>query len=211
MSELWLFLLLAVLLSVTPGPDALLVLRSSVQGGGRLGSATAIGAATGSAVWGLLAAVGLATVVAQSATAYQAIRLAGAAYLILLGARTLLAGRSTGGTVTTPPPNADRGSEGAGLRRAFGAGLLSDLLNPTVGLFYLAVVPQFIPPGAPVLQYSLLLTALEILVALTWLLLLAWLAHAALAWLRRPAVDRWSQRLLGVSLIGIGTVVAVEP
>lgn len=210
MTELWLFLLLAVLLSVTPGPDALLVLRSSVQGGGRLGSATALGAAAGSAVWGLLAAVGLAAVLAQSATAYQAIRLAGAAYLILLGARTLLAGRSARHGVTTLPPDAGR-RRALGMRRAFGAGLLSDLLNPKVGLFYLAVVPQFIPTGAPVLQYSLLLTGLEIIVALVWLLFLAWLAHAALAWLRRPAVDRWSQRVLGVSLIGIGAAVAVEP
>ncbi len=79
MRDLLPFLLLAVLLSVTPGPDAVLVLRSSVRGGRRLGSATALGAATGSLLWGMLATVGLAVVIAQSAALYQAIRLAGAA------------------------------------------------------------------------------------------------------------------------------------
>lgn len=96
------------------------------------------------------------------------------------------------------------------MRRACGAGLLSDLLNPKVGLFYIAVVPQFVPPGASVLQYSLLLTGIEIAVALLWLVLLAWVAHVALGWLRRPAVDRWLQRTLGVSLVGIGATVAAE-
>ncbi len=60
------------------------------------------------------------------------------------------------------------------------------------------------------LQYSLLLTGIEIAVALLWLVLLAWIAHVALIWLRRPAVDRWLQRTLGVSLVGIGVTVAVE-
>lgn len=211
MRDLLPFLLLAVLLSVTPGPDAVLVLRSSVRGGRRLGSATALGAATGSLLWGMLATVGLAVVIAQSAALYQAIRLAGAAYLIFLGVRTLLThsrGRPPNPTIAqvTDGEPAPRG----GLRRAFGAGLLSDLLNPKVGLFYIAVVPQFIPPGASVLQYSLLLTGIEIAVALLWLVLLAWIAHVALIWLRRPAVDRWLQRTLGVSLVGIGVTVAVE-
>jgi threonine/homoserine/homoserine lactone efflux protein len=96
------------------------------------------------------------------------------------------------------------------VRRAFGVGLLSDMLNPKVGLFYLAVVPQFIPPGAPVLEYSFLLTGIETTVAVFWLVLLAWVAHAALAWLRRPAVDRWLQCITGVALVGIGTAVAAE-
>ena len=208
-NQLWAFLLLAVLLSVTPGPDAVLVLRSSVRGGRRLGAATALGAATGSAFWGLLAAVGLATVVAQSAVLYQALRLAGAAYLIALGVSTLLAYRPG----RQPPPALDSGGSclPQRVRRAFGAGLLSDLLNPKVGLFYLAVVPQFIPPGASVVRYSLLLTGIEIVVALVWLVLLACLAHAAVGWLRRPAVDRWLQRTLGLSLVGLGAAAATRP
>ncbi|OQO90860.1 hypothetical protein B1813_15155 [Saccharomonospora piscinae] len=211
MSEILSFLLLAILLSVTPGPDAVLVLRSSARGGRRLGAATALGAATGSLFWGLLAVVGLAALIAQAGTLYQVVRLAGAAYLIYLGASTLVAHvrrRTTFDTATTGDA-APTGTP-AGMGRAFATGLLSDLLNPKVGLFYIAVVPQFIPPGASVVRYSLLLTAIEITVAVVWLVLLAWLAHRAMDWLRRPAVSRWLDRTLGVSLVGLGVAAAVD-
>lgn len=89
-------------------------------------------------------------------------------------------------------------------------GLVSDLLNPKIGAFYLAVVPQFIP-GAPVLQYSLLLCAIDVLVALVWFSCLAWLAHAAVLWIRRPRFVLWSQRLVCVSLIAVGVSTTLAP
>ncbi len=212
MSELLAFALLALVLSVTPGPDALLVLRSTARGGRRAGLATAAGTATGSLAWALATAVGLAAVLARSAHAYEVIRWAGATYLIGLGVTTLLGrGRRAG----KPPANpgswaVDGGGPAGGVGRLFGAGLFSDLLNPKVGLFYLAVVPQFVPTGAPLLQYSLLLAAIEVAIALAWLSALACAAGAALAWLRRPRVDLALQRLLGVGLVGAGAAVVLE-
>ena len=85
---------------------------------------------------------------------------------------------------------------------------MSDLLNPKIGLFYVAVVPQFIPAGQSPLAYSLLLCAIDVAVALVWLLGLTWVAHAAVRWLQRPDVVRWSQRCFSVCLVAIGGSVA---
>jgi len=208
MDDLWAFLLLAVVLSLTPGPDDVLVLSSSLRGGPRLGAATAFGAATGALLWGGAAAVGLATVVSRSTTAYDVIRLTGAGYLVVLGVVPLAAQLIGRARMSTPAIGSVPATRPAGLRPAFAAGLMSDLLNPKIGLFYVAVVPQFVPPGRPPLGYSLLLCAIDVAVALVWLLTLAWLAHAAV-WLHRPVVVRWSERCFSVCLIAIGGSVAL--
>jgi threonine/homoserine/homoserine lactone efflux protein len=209
---LWGFLAVAVLLSLTPGPDDVLVLRSALLGGPRLGAATVGGVAVGTLLWGAAAAVGLASVLSRSSAVYDGVRLAGAGYLVLLGAAPLMtsvptiarrlgqrspdSGRVDGGPAPTAVP-------------AFVTGLLSDLLNPKIGVFYLAVVPQFVPPGVPALPYALLLCVVDVAVATVWLLGLTWVAHAAVRWFQRPPVVLWSQRLFSASLIGIGTAAAV--
>jgi threonine/homoserine/homoserine lactone efflux protein len=210
MDDLWSFLLVAVVLSLTPGPDDVLVLNSTLRGGPRLGAATAFGAAAGALLWGGAAAVGLAVVVSRSAAVYEVIRLAGAAYLVVLGVVPLV-GQAIGWArvATTEAVGRCPLSRPAGLRPAFAAGLMSDLLNPKIGLFYVAVVPQFVPPGRPPLGYSLVLCAIDVAVALVWLLGLTWVAHAAVSWLHRPVVVRWSERCFSVCLIAIGGSVAL--
>jgi threonine/homoserine/homoserine lactone efflux protein len=207
--DIWAFVALTVLLSVSPGPDDVLVLRSALRGGVRSGLATVGGVAVGSLVWGTAAALGIAGLVAGSTPTYEVLRLGGAAYLVLLGAAPLLAevcGRFRAAPVPAgvagPPP-----ATGAG--RAFTTGLLGDLLNPKIGLFYLAVVPQFVPDGAPVLQSSLLLCAIDVGVAVVWLSGLTWLASTAVGWLLRPAVVVWSQRMFSVALVALGATTAV--
>jgi threonine/homoserine/homoserine lactone efflux protein len=207
MDELWTFVLVAVALSVTPGPDDVLVLSSSLRGGPRLGAATAVGAAVGAATWGAAAAVGLAAVVSRSPATYDVLRLGGAAYLVLLGATPLVVAlwrrRPAPSAVLPVGPGGP-----ARLAPAFAAGLMSDLLNPKIGLFYVAVVPQFVPAGASPLAWSLILCAIDVAVALVWLLLLARVAHAV-SWLRRPVAVRWSQGVLCACLVGIGGSVAL--
>lgn len=208
MDGIWAFVAMTVLLSVSPGPDDVLVLRSSLRGGPRLGLATVAGVAAGTLAWGVAAAVGLTAVVGRSAPVYEALSLAGAGYLVLLGVMPLVAelrGRSGSGAAADAAPQPGP-RERAG---AFSAGLASDLLSPKIGLFYLAVVPQFVPDGAPALQYSLVLCAIDVGVAVTWLAGLTWVAHAALTWLLRPAVVRWTQRIFSASLIALGTSSAV--
>ncbi|SFE81793.1 LysE family translocator [Blastococcus tunisiensis] len=209
MEGIWGFVALTLLLSVSPGPDDVLVLRSSVRGGVRLGMATVAGVALGTLAWGVAAAGGLAAAIDRSASLYAALLLAGAGYLVLLGALPLvteLRSRSRpGGGLDAVPQVPARG----GWWRAFSAGLASDLLSPKIGVFYLAVVPQFVPDGASVLHYSLLLCAVDVGVATMWLSGLAWLAHAAVTWLLRPVVVRWTQRVFSASLIALGTASAV--
>ena len=210
MDGIWVFVAMAVVLSLSPGPDDVLVLRSSLRGGPRLGLATVAGVGAGSLAWGAAAALGLASVVARSAPVYEAFRLVGAGYLVLLGVAPLVTGVRGRGRRVAPPTDRDRRVRlPDGVRGAFSSGLMSDLLNPKIGLFYLAVVPQFVPAKAPTLQYSLLLCAIDVLVAVTWLAALAWLAHAAVSWLARPPVVVWSQRIFATCLVGLGTSTAV--
>jgi threonine/homoserine/homoserine lactone efflux protein len=206
-AELWGFVALAAVLSVTPGPDDALVLNSCLRGGPRSAAATAVGIAAGSLLWGVAAAVGLASVVARSPGVYGVLRLAGAVYLVVLGGAILRAQADGHRTSGADRRSVHRRSGGAGA--AFATGLASDVLNPKIGVFYLAVLPQFIPAGEPVLGYTMLLCCLDVSVAMAWFAVLSCLARAAVGWCRRPAVVLWSQRVMGAALIGVGTSVAL--
>jgi threonine/homoserine/homoserine lactone efflux protein len=203
------FLLLSVALTVTPGPDDVLVLRCSAGGGLRCAVAAALGVAVGSLGWGAATVIGLAGAVATPGPAYVALRLGGAVYLVALGVSGLV---GQAGRRRSPRPGAcatGRARMPGGVRSAFAAGVLSDLLNPKIGMFYVAVLPQFVPDGRPVLGWLLLLCLIDVVVALSWLVVVAWMADAALGWLRRPVVDRWLQGGLSASLIGIGVAVCL--
>jgi threonine/homoserine/homoserine lactone efflux protein len=208
---IWAFLAFAVVLSISPGPDDVLVLRSALAGGCRRGMVTVAGVAAGSAVWGIATAVGLAAAVVPSSPVYEALRLSGAGYLVLLGAGPALASRCRQArrAAPSPPEATERPSAPGGAGSAFWVGLLSDLLSPKIGLFYVAVLPQFVPGGTAALPYSLLLCAIDIGVAVTWLTALAWVADAAVGWLVRPRVVLWSQRVVSTFLIGLGVSTAV--
>ncbi|SOD97823.1 LysE family translocator [Blastococcus haudaquaticus] len=208
MDGIWAFLAMTVLLSVSPGPDDVLVLRSALRGGPRTGLATVGGVAVGTLAWGTAAAFGVAAVVTGSDSTVEALRLGGAGYLVLLGVVPLVA-EARGRAQALLPVGAAAPPAPTGLGRSFSAGLLSDLLNPKIGLFYLAVVPQFVREGAPVLQYSLLLCAIDVGVAVVWLSTLAWLASAAADWLMRPVVVLWSQRSFSVVLVVLGATTAL--
>jgi threonine/homoserine/homoserine lactone efflux protein len=205
--HVWGFLALAVVLSVTPGPDDALVLSSCLRGGPRLAAATTLGIAAGSLLWGGAAACGLAAVVSRSPGLYGCLRFAGAGYLVVLGGMVLRA--QTSPRRPSGTHRAVQRRRSGGVAAAYAAGLASDVLNPKIGVFYLAVLPQFIPAGEPVLGYTMLLCTLDVTVALAWFAALTWLAQAALGWSRRPGVLLWSQRLMGAALIGVGTSVAL--
>ena len=137
------FVGLSLLLAMTPGPDTFLVLRFSLQNS-RSGLAAAAGSALGSLFWAFAVAVGLASLLEQSATAYRMVKIAGGIYLIYLGVRALLRRqRETASDLSEP--SARRQAPLA----AFGSGLLSCSLNPKVGLFFLAIVPQFVRRTRP--------------------------------------------------------------
>lgn len=197
---------LALLLALTPGPDSFLTLRYSLRGL-RSGIAAGAGAAIGQLGWALLVGVGLAAIIEQSAEVYQVIKLIGGLYLVYLGIQAFRH-RKDGGTDAASPVAA------GSARRAFLAGLVSNLTNPKVGLFFLAIVPQFLPEGASAFWMTMLLGATLTVIGGLYLMLLALVAAKANAWLNRPRVSRNLERISGgiLAVLGIGTIVsAAQP
>ena len=133
-----LFILTAVTLNLYPGPDTLYILGRSAAQGRAAGVVSALGIGSGAVIHSLLGALGLTAVVAASAMAFSVIKWAGAAYLVYLGVSMLLA-KNEGPAMASPPQS---------LRRIYVQGVLTNVLNPKVALFFLALIPQFIAPGA---------------------------------------------------------------
>ena len=205
--QLWAFVAVATLLAVTPGADTLLVARNVLARGRAAGLATIAGIAGGCVVHAALSAVGVSLILVRSAEAFQALKWGGAAYLVILGIQSI---RSWWRADDVAPPAAAADRPGIPRLRSFLEGLLTNVLNPKVGLFYLAFLPQFIRPGDPVLARSLLLGALHIGIGVVWLSLLS------LSLVRvRPLVESrlWRARLEGASgavLIALGVRLAAE-
>ncbi|WP_415973479.1 LysE family translocator [Rhodococcus sp. 077-4] len=187
------------LLAILPGPDSFLVLRYSI-GGLKPGIAAAMGVAIGGLFWAALVAVGLAAIVEQSATAYRVVKVLGGLYLLYLGVKAFRARRKN--KVAGEPMV----TVAASAWSAFGAGVLSCALNPKVGLFYLAVVPQFLT--VVTFAGAMTLGLVEVVVAALVMGAFSVLASRAVALLRRPAVTDWLDRISAGILValGVGTV-----
>jgi threonine/homoserine/homoserine lactone efflux protein len=194
------FVGLSAVLALTPGPDSLLVLRFSVRRA-RAGVAAATGSAIGTLVWALLVGIGLAALIEQSAELYRILKVVGGLYLLFLGVQAILHSRRE--------PVADEGARlpVASVTAAFGAGLLSTMTNPKVGLFFLAVVPQFLPKDGSAFALTMLLGATVAAVGFVYLVVLAALAAKATLWLKRPRVAKYIERVSGsiLAALGIGT------
>jgi threonine/homoserine/homoserine lactone efflux protein len=202
------FALAATLVILAPGPDSMLVMRNTMRGGRRAGWFTACGTLSGLAVWALAAALGLSALLRVSHVAYDVLRFCGAAYLIWLGVTSLASFRRKG-TRPAPEPAAP-GAAPARPGRAYLNGVLSNLLNPKISVFFMAFLPAFVPAGASASQFSLGLGAWFIAETGLWLAVVAWLADRGVRWLRRPAVQRWLERVTGIVLIGFGLRLATE-
>ena len=189
----------AALLTVTPGAATALVVRSAVSGGRRRALATTIGNSLGVLAWGCFAAVGIAAVVATSAAAFTTVKLVGAAVLVVLGLQSLLGRREA-------PAAAQAPARGAPLRD----GLLTSVANPKLAVFFVALFPQFVPAGAPVLPSALLMAAMIVAFDLVWYSTLAYLvARARRAFVEGPWLAR-VQRFTGAVLVGLGMRLAFE-
>ncbi|PZS23617.1 MAG: LysE family translocator [Pseudonocardiales bacterium] len=200
------FIATATLLIVAPGPDSLLVARNVFRGGRRGGIGTAAGTLTGLSAWSVAAALGLSALLAASRVGYDALRVAGGIYLIWLGVQSL---RSRGTVI----PQTDSPSEHTirpGLGRAYLSGVVSNVLNPKIGVFFVAFLPGFIPEGAPIVATAALLGALFVAETGVWLAVLVWLVGRGAGWLSRRGVQRWLERVTGVVLIGFGVRLVAE-
>jgi threonine/homoserine/homoserine lactone efflux protein len=202
---LWSFALLAGVLTIIPGIDTTLVLRSALTQSRRHAYATALGIATGTFAWGVAAALGAAALLAASEIAFTILKLVGAAYLIYLGV-TMIVASFRKIDVFTEAQIKPNGS----LWAAFGRGAATDLLNPKVGVFYMALIPQFIPPGVPPVGMGLLLALVHVIESLVWFSLIIFASGYARAWLSSARVTRWIDRVTGGILIAFGGVLVAE-
>ena len=203
--DYWLFILSGILLNLTPGRDTMYILGRSLTGGLQAGVASALGISVGSIFHTLAAAAGLSVLLATSPLAFTAVKLCGAAYLLFLGARLLFT-RSTASTAPEP----ETAPAGAGTRAAFGQGILTNVLNPKVALFFLAFLPQFITPASPSKTLAFLaLGATFITTGTIWCLVLA-VAAARLRrfFVRNPDVRTLIDRTTGALFMLLGARLA---
>jgi len=198
------FALVAGVLTVTPGLDTALVLRAALTGSRGEAAATAAGIVAGLFVWGAAAAVGVSALLTASGLAYDALRYAGAAYLLWFGARLLV--RAVRGSGAPAEPD---GAPATSAWRAARTGLATNLLNPKVGVFYVALLPQFLPAGSDPLLVGLLLAGVHGVLSAVWFALLITLASALGRSLRRPSTVRAIDGVTGVTLLGFGVRLAV--
>jgi threonine/homoserine/homoserine lactone efflux protein len=208
MGAVWAFVGVAALVIVTPGPDTALTVRNALLGGRGAGVATAAGVALGLAVWTAMASAGIAALLVASEPAFVAVKLAGAAYLVLLGVQSLvhaLRGRG-GGHSGEDREGARRLRPAAALRQ----GLLNDLGNPKIAVFFTTLLPQFAPAHGP--AFLTLLAFGLLFCAMTFAWLCAYSAAVARAGnaLRRPRIRRALDAVMGAALVALGVRVAVE-
>ena len=199
------FVVAAGVLTITPGVDTALVLRSSTLGGPRAGLAAGLGICGGLVIWGTGAAFGLTALLAASPLAFTLVKWLGAAYLMFLGLKLLVKPRDSLAGVKASAGPASRRDFQAALKRGF----LTNILNPKVGVFYVTFLPQFIPHGVSTAGFSLLLAGVHVFLTATWFCLLIALTIPLGRFLGRPPVVRALDRLTGCVFMGFGMKLAV--
>lgn len=207
-SQVLAFAGIAALLTITPGADTMLVMRSVLARGQRAGLWTTLGICAGLFIHAAISALGLSLILVRSATAFEVVKLAGAAYLLWLGAQSIWRAWKQRDHDAPTPGSASARPQRSG--RSFGEGLLTNLLNPKVAIFYLAFLPQFISVGDPVLAKSIVLATIHCVLSLIWLSLIALFLGRLRALLTRAHIQRRLEAATGVVLIAFGLRLALE-
>jgi threonine/homoserine/homoserine lactone efflux protein len=198
------FILAAGLLTITPGLDTAIVLRASALEGRKAGVAAAAGITLGLMVWGTASAIGLTALLAASSLAYTVLKWIGAAYLVILGLGMLIKPKAS--VATGEAETASVRGAGLWLRR----GLLTNLLNPKIGVFYIAFLPQFTPAHVPAGPFIALLVAIHIVEGVLWFAALIAATQPLGRFLRRPEIARRMNRITGIIFIGFGARLALS-
>lgn len=195
------FIAAASLLTITPGLDTALVLRTAATGNARRAALAGLGIVFGCLCWAVLVALGLGALLAASQLAYTLLRWVGAAYLVWTGYKMLRNPRQS---------FAANGNRAHDTRTAFGTGALTNLLNPKVGVFYVSFLPQFVPQGVTVAPYILLLGAIHALLGLIWFACLIIATRSIAGFLQRPATVKTCDRVTGGVFVAFGISLALE-
>jgi threonine/homoserine/homoserine lactone efflux protein len=207
MAALWAFVGVAALVITTPGPDTALTVRNALLGGRACGIATALGVTLGLAVWTLAASAGIAALLVASEPAFVAVKLAGAAYLVYLGAQSLWhavrGDPAHAGAGNGAPP---RLTPAAALRQ----GILNDLGNPKIAVFFTTLLPQFAPSHGPAFPTLLAFGLVFCAMTFAWLVFYSVVVARAGEALRRPRIRRALDAIMGAALVALGVRVAAE-
>ncbi len=199
------FVLAAGLLVVTPGLDTALILRTATSDGASQAMKAVLGIVVGCLVWGAATAVGLAALLAASEAAFTAVKWIGTAYLLWLGIGLI-----------RRPRRSFEGLPGSRLRMGdhrlgwFWKGVLQNVLNPKMGIFYISFLPQFVPAGLPPAGYTFLLAAIHGMLGLMWFAALILATRPLVHALRRPVVLATLDRLTGCVFVAFGVNLALS-
>lgn len=197
------FLAAAGLLTLTPGLDTAMVLRAATAEGRRPAAFAALGIGLGCLVWGASVALGLGALLTASRVAFTVLKWVGAVYLVFLGASLILSPRRTVALDAGPAPRDRRPLDA--LRR----GLLTNLLNPKVGVFYVSFLPQFTPPGMAMAPYVFMLACIHVVMGLIWSGALIAATAPIGRYLAKPGVATVLDRLTGCVFIAFGARLAL--
>jgi threonine/homoserine/homoserine lactone efflux protein len=198
------FIAAATLLTITPGLDTALVVRTSASEGRRAGLAATLGIALGCLGWASLTALGLGALLAASTLAYEVLKWIGAAYLVWLGVKLIVRPRTAFEETMTAS------ERGRGALGWLAKGFLTNMLNPKVGVFYVSFLPQFVPHGAPVAPFVLMLGVIHALIGSLWLAFLTGATHRITSALKRPGVLKLLDRVTGLVFLAFGARLALE-
>lgn len=210
LSSVLTFLPVAGLLVITPGPDMALITKNALTRGRQGALATALGIESGLLVWTAASVLGITAVIRASDTAFTILRFAGAAYLVYLGVTALLALRAAARARATSQEAPAGRSAAPAAGSPFRQGLLSNVFNPKIVLFFTSLIPQFVTPEGSYVAQTALLAGIFMAMGLVWLLTYAWFASAASALLRRPRVNKVLSATTGCVLIGFGAALALD-
>ena len=198
--------LVAVIGAATPGIDLMIVLRSTLLHGRRSGFAAVIGVEMGHAVWAVASLIGLTALLAASTLAYDVVRIAGACYLVWLGCTAIWKSLPRSRATATEADDLPSQSTVSAVR----SGMTSNLLNPKVGVFYISILPQFLPTVPTAAGWGVLLVAIALTIGTVWHAAIVLLATRARGILTRERVKIWLDRTSAAVMIALGVRLATE-
>ncbi|MCP3900189.1 MAG: LysE family translocator [Desulfobacteraceae bacterium] len=208
MNSIIVFLIPITLLTITPGVDTMLIIRNTTRGGLRDGSATSLGICSGLFFHAIISAVGISVLILQSAWAFSLLKIAGAAYLFLLGTinlKSAIKGNyNYSGKISLTMDN------NFIAKRSFKEGLFCNILNPKAIVFYMAFIPQFIDPSKPAFFQTFVLAGLHFIIAMIWQVLLASMINQAKTLLKNKLIKKSLDIITGVVMMIFGAGLLID-
>ncbi|MFL6118935.1 LysE family translocator [Actinophytocola sp.] len=199
------FIIIAVVVTITPGPGTAAIIRITARDGRRAAVSAVIGNSIGVLCWAVLSAVGVSSLILASEVAYNVLRIAGAVFLIVLGMRSVM----MWGQNKSEEQEENQDENSRPRLGGWRIGLLTSLSNPKLAVFFVALFPQFLDPGTAVLPYAVIMSVTIVALDLLWFATLIYLVDRART-LLRPHVRRVMERVTGGILVGLGAVLIAE-